>query len=219
MNTSHLNDIMDLVFDHKQTMPEQTYIDMCNCLKHAHNLTTGHTNVIRTTKERIHSLTTKYNLKLNEDYKKITKPNLNNEMKFIAMFHVAKKHDMISERIRFVTTIASIKHIEELSSDDKAVECYLYTTWWMGDTCIDCGFNCLQENQFSKKRPPSTKLVNDMKQYLMTNGTDEVKNDVKNTYDTVQNNSCIRLRNKFYDEHMKPILEDIKFLESVVESL
>lgn len=227
MELSHLGDVMELVFEHKETVQEQKYIDMCNCLKDAHLIATSHRNIVDPIETRIAQVSQTYNTKLNNEYKQISKPFINNEMKFIAMYDIARRHNFIEESIQVTMCVdpsvvfASLRG--SLNSDEVTstpVKSYLHIRRWLGnEICLDQGLYCVANMQRGKKCPPQTKLVNDMKKYLQNHGSEILKKDLKDTLKTVQHNAWVKMKNKFFDDHLQPLLDEIRFLENILEQM
>lgn len=226
MELSHLTDVMELVFEHKETVQEQKYIQMCNCLRDAHFVATSQRDVVGTVENKIAELSQLFNTKLNTEYKKIPKPPINNEMKFVAMYDVARRHNFIEESIQVSICVdpcavfASRRGTLNIEEVAKPVNSYLFVRRWLGsEICLDGGLYCIADTQIGKKCPPPTNLVNDMKTYLQTHGSEILKKELKDTLKVVQQNAWVKIKNKFFDDHLKPLDDQIKFLDSMLEQM
>lgn len=113
MDTYHLIDFSNLLFEHRDTMSDYKYISMCDTLKNMHTMVTTATikrsRIVQDINTRIERLRAKYNYKMQQEYLMISKPRINNVMKFVALYDMAKVHELISEKVQVIMSMDNSK--------------------------------------------------------------------------------------------------------------
>lgn len=131
MDTYHLIDFSNLLFEHRDTMSDYKYISMCDTLKNMHTMvttaTTKRSRIVQDINTRIERLRAKYNYKMQQEYLMISKPRINNVIKFVALYDMAKVHELISEKVQVIMSMDDSKpasrknaktYLEEETTED-----------------------------------------------------------------------------------------------------
>jgi hypothetical protein len=131
----------------------------------------------------------------------------------IAYHYLLEKNNLLTENVNVVIypNLRSFTH-ENIDQLDKVTETFIRISKSIDDICIDQGLFCI-----GSKYPPSTKLLENIKRKMV----DRVDNkkEIKEVCDRVQNNYWIKKKNLFYDNQMKPIVDEMEFLRSIQRQL
>ena len=148
-----MNILMDLVFDHKQDISEQNYINICNKLKRDFE---NEGKIKSSICKRLDKLHDDFEILLKE-HNNILKPNINNAIKYTAAYLLANKHKLITETIR-----VDLLSLDEFTCyAEKPVKCSLCTIRKIDDMYINTFFTCLHADyDYQKRSITPTKDVN-----------------------------------------------------------
>ena len=211
-----MNDIMDIIFDHKTEFSEQSYLDMCNCMKKMYNLEQTNDQNKLSIEDRYNTLSKKYEQLLTEK-DEIKLPTVNNEIRYITCLYLASKHNLVREYVSTVIKESVINVLKtNVKTDRQLVYVYMYTKSFINDIEITHYRLSKLKSNDTDKLIPSTKVLKDIKT-ILDKYVD--KNEYNHTLKEILNCQAVRLRKHFHKIHIKPIINEIKFLISIHNSL
>ena len=206
MTESTLTVLMDLVFEHKREISEKNYIDICNKLKHDYN---NENKIQKSIFNRLDKLHREYELLLKE-HDNISKPNINNSIKYTAAYLLAKKHKLTYEYIQ--VDLLSF----HIFSDINPVKCLFYTHRKIDDVYLNLFFTCLHdEYDINKRSIASTKDVKEITEKVLQYTKNN--NELKEMIEKVREYIHVNIQNKFYNDRMKSIVEETEYLSTLLE--
>ena len=222
MNQENMNGIMSLIFDHQLEIPEQKYIDMCNCMKELYQMH-AYVNEMKENNDRL-----KKNLRykgkllierfdeLNVEKEKLKLPNINNEIKYSACLKTALENNLVNEKIHVNM------NVDTNNDNDKTefVNVRLSKRTYIGN--IDISFFILEDRIFNgimfNKNLPSCKTLKNIKRYLDNTLKDNGETYLKNVKKT-REEQLIKIKHKFYADNMKHLKDQVDFLVHMIKAL
>lgn len=205
-----LNCLMELVFDNKQELSEQNYINICNKLKKVHEADAKTNHIKASIGIRLNELHAMYESLLKQ-HDNIPKPNINNTIKYTAAYLVAKDHQLINKNIKVSLISASFdKH--------KPVHCYMYPESKIDNINVYEFHTCLHDTYEPKKRSTMptkhVKLITD----TVLNYTKNYK-EIKDKVEKIRLFLQIKEQNEFFNQRMKIITDESQYLSNLYDSM
>lgn len=209
-SSSALNSMMELVFEHKQELSEKSYLDICNKLKKVHESDTKTNNFKNSLRQRLNQLHEQY-VTLLKEHDNIPKPNINNAIKYTAAYIIAKEKKLITESV-------AVSMCNFYWNKENPIQCHLYTQEDVDGIYVNMFWTCMTVDYNPKKRSyGSTKYVKEFVDTVLKHTND--KNEMKVAIERVRSHLQICEQNKFFDDRMKLIVDETRYLDSLYDSM
>lgn len=215
--------LMELIDEQKHNMQEDNYIQLCNLMKHFHEL--NKINKTDVNNEVMHLIQQRYdlvNLKYEEIKKKVNelkKPNLTNELKVNALLSIGFRENQIQET-RKVKIIAnkynnSLKDTCMNKNDEKQlVNVKIYPELYLGN------INITKEIYLRKimlKKNYTNRFIKQCKNYLIEHGVS--LETIKYYYTISQTTSHNKIKHEKFKNEIDMLCDEMEFLVNIWEKL